>query len=84
MIQNHICFISRSNVKVNSKKYSVETDTLNYNSINKTSYFLGPTYIFSENNTIYCENGWYNNITNKSQFRENLYITNGKTTCKRR
>ena len=40
-------FYFKKNVKVNSKKYSVETDTLNYNSINKTSYFLGPTYIFS-------------------------------------
>ena len=52
-----MCFISRE--CCNSKKY-VETDTLNYNSINKTSYFLGPLYFLREN-TIYCENGWYNN-----------------------
>ena len=71
-------FNFKKNVKVNSQNYEVETDTLNYNSISKISYFLGPSYIYSNENTIYCENGWYDNILNKSQFQKNAYITNGK------
>ena len=47
---------------------------MNYNSKTEISYFFGPSYIFSENNTIYCENGWYNMLANISQFRKNAYI----------
>ena len=68
-------FNFKKNVRVNSQNYEVETDTLNYNSI-KISF---ATYVYSNDNTIYCENGWYDNILNKSQFQKNLHITKWKT-----
>ena len=68
-------FYFKKNVEVISINYTVETDTLNYNSESKTTFFLGPSYIYSNNNTIYCENGWYNTKTDIAQFRENAYIT---------
>ena len=48
---------------------------MHYNADCKVSYFFGPTEIRSDKNIIYCENGWYNSQSNKSQFRENATIT---------
>ena len=68
----------KDNVNVHSQKYRIETDTLHFNSKSKIAFFLGPSYIFSKNNTIYCENGWYNTDTDKSQFNKNAYIADQK------
>jgi lipopolysaccharide export system protein LptA len=46
-----------------------------YNSKTKVSFFQGPTTITSEENIIYCENGWYNTESNISQFQKNASIT---------
>ncbi len=71
-------FYFRKKVKLTNPKYRVETDSLNYDNIRETAYFMGPTYIYSEENTIYCENGWYDTRSDISQFNENASIDNGK------
>jgi len=55
----------------------METDTLNYGNISEIAYFKGPTFIYSDENIIYCENGWYDTQSDISQFNENAYLNNG-------
>jgi lipopolysaccharide export system protein LptA len=64
----------RHDVILVNPKYRMTCDTLRYNTLSKTAFFLGPTYIHSNDNVIYCENGWYNTETQKSNFRENSYL----------
>lgn len=75
-------FYFRDSVVLNNPKYRVETDTLNYSNLSEIAYFKGPTYIFSDANTIYCENGWYDTKKDISQFNENAYLDNGNQILK--
>ena len=72
-------FFFKESVVVNSPKNTMESDTLMYNTMSKTAYFLGPTIIKGTNdkNYIYCENGWYNTKTDVSRFSKNTLVVNG-------
>ncbi len=75
----HDLFFKKDVLLVNPR-YTMTGDTLRYNTINKTAYFLGPTYISSKNNLIYCENGWYNTDKQTSSFYKNAFLkTKGQT-----
>lgn len=74
---NNSFFYFRDSVVLENPRYRMETDTLNYGNISEIAYFKGPTYIYSDDNTIYCENGWYDTKTDISQFNENAYLNNG-------
>ena len=52
----------------------IECDTLHYNMESEIAYFYGPTTITSDFNFIYCEDGWYNTLTDKSEFSSNAYL----------
>lgn len=75
---NSSFFFFRDSVVLENPSYRMETDTLNYGNISEVAYFKGPTFIYSDENTIYCENGWYDTKTDISQFNENAYLNNGK------
>src|SRR5690554_1957232 len=75
---NNSFFYFRDSVVLENPDYRVETDTLNYGNLSEVAYFQGPTFIFSDENTIYCENGWYDTKSDVSQFNENAYLNNGK------
>ncbi len=79
---NNSFFYFRDSVVLNNPNYRVETDTLNYGNTTEIAYFEGPTFIFSDQNTIYCENGWYDTKRDISQFNENAYLDNGKQILK--
>ena len=64
----------RDSVRLNNPDYIMVSDTLQYNTISKTATFLGPTYIYSEENTIFCNYGWYNTKTETSQFSQGARI----------
>lgn len=69
-------FFFKDSVVVINPDYTMYSDTLKYNTITEVSYFLGPTDIISEENYIYCENGWYDTQKNISQFNKNAYLEN--------
>lgn len=71
-------FYFRDSVILLNPRYRVETDTLNYSDAREIAYFEGPTWIYSDENTIYCENGWYDTRLDISQFNENAYLDNGE------
>ncbi len=64
----------KDSVKVNNPEYTIESDTLEYSTNSKTSYFLGPTFIELENEEIYCESGFYNRTLEIGQFEENAVL----------
>jgi len=75
-------FFFRDSVVLNNPQYRVETDTLRYGNISEVAYFYGPTFIYSDANTIYCENGFYDTFNDISQFNKNAYIDNRKQVLK--
>lgn len=67
-------FFFKKEVVLVNPKYTIDSDTLMYNTNTRIAYFLGPTNIISKENKIYCENGWYNTKTDKSQFSKNSWM----------
>ena len=67
----------KKDVLLENPKYTSESDTLKYHTLNEVAYFVGPTKINSDNNYIYCENGWYNTKTDISQFNKSAYLWSG-------
>lgn len=64
----------KKEVQIDNPEYTIASDTLIYNTSSEVAYFVGPTSIKSDNNFIYCENGWYNTLTDISQFNKNAYL----------
>lgn len=67
----------KDSVLLNNPRYTMEGDTLKYNTITKTAYFFGPTTIDSkgtDSTLIFCNYGWYNTETEKSFFSNRAYI----------
>jgi lipopolysaccharide export system protein LptA len=65
----------KKNVVVTNPQYVIHTDTMNYNTKSKIVEFQGPTVIVSnENDSIYCEKGWYNTNNDISSFRQNAWL----------
>lgn len=71
-------FYFRKNVVLVNPDYTMNSDTLRYNTKNETSYFFGPTTIVSKSDFIYCENGWYDTKKDVAQFNRNAFILSGK------
>jgi len=71
----------KTDVVFNSPDYVITTDTLNYNVRTEIADFVGPTFIVNfENDTIYCERGWYNTNDSVAFFHQNAWIKSGSTT----
>ena len=74
-------FYFKKDVILNTPDYVIETDTLDYNVSTEIAYFVGPTLIVNiENDTIYCERGWYNTNDTVALFRQHAWIKSGSTT----
>jgi lipopolysaccharide export system protein LptA len=67
-------FHFKDSVRLINPDYTIETDTLEYNSETEITYFKGPTNILSDENLIYCENGWYDTKKNLSTYYNNAYL----------
>jgi len=70
-------FYFRKNVKLTNPQYVMDSDTLHYSTVTETAYFIGPTTITAKENKIYCENGYYNTKTDKSEFGKNARFESG-------
>lgn len=75
-------FQFRKDVELVNPEYTISSDTLRYSSNAEQAFFYGPTTINSEDTEIYCENGWYNTVSDLCQFNENALITSGSTIMK--
>jgi len=79
---NYKDFVAVKKVILTNPRYIMNSDTLKYNIDNETAFFFGPTTIVNDSNLIYCENGWYNTKTEKSQFSKNSYLKSKSQTLK--
>ncbi|HLG36248.1 MAG TPA: OstA-like protein [Bacteroidia bacterium] len=64
----------KTDVVLTNPRYVMQTDTMNYNTLSHTAFFVGPTTITSKENFIYCERGFYNTELEISGFTNNAYI----------
>ncbi|MEM9982830.1 MAG: OstA-like protein, partial [Bacteroidota bacterium] len=62
--------------------YTITSDTLQYNEVNKIAYFKGPTNIVSSNGNIYAEKGTYRTLTQVSNFSGRSEVENEKYILK--
>ncbi|MFZ4521566.1 MAG: OstA-like protein [Bacteroidales bacterium] len=69
-------FFFKDRVILNNPDYNMYSDTLMYNTVTETSYFYGPSHIISKDreDSIYCENGWYNTRLDVARFRDRARI----------
>jgi lipopolysaccharide export system protein LptA len=69
-------FFFKDKVIMLTPDYSMFSDTLMYNTVTETSYFFGPSHIISKDkqDSIYCENGWYNTRLDFARFRDRARI----------
>jgi len=74
---NYKVFSFKDSVILNNPDYTINTDTMDYDSEAHIAYFFGPTTILSDSSKIYCENGRYNTDLNVAQFNKNAYIYDG-------
>ncbi|MDP1622327.1 MAG: OstA-like protein [Bacteroidales bacterium] len=69
-------FFFKDKVIMINPDYNMYSDTLMYNTVTETSFFYGPSHIISKDkqDSIYCENGWYNTRLDVARFRDRARI----------
>ncbi len=70
--KNKYQFIDK--VKLNNPNYTLETNQLDFYSDNGHAYLYGPSTIKGDNNTIYCERGFYDTNQDLGYFIKNSKI----------
>lgn len=75
-------FVFTKNVTIESKDYTVFSDTLHFNTDTEIAYFYGPTKIVSDSNIITCDLGWYDTKNDISSFSKGATITTPKQQIK--
>ncbi len=74
-------FFFKDKVILINPEYTMNSDTLMYNTLTKTAFFFGPSHIISKDkaDSIYCENGWYNTHLDIARFRNRARIYHERT-----
>ena len=72
----------KDSVVAKNDKYTIFSDTLKYNTVSKVTNMLGPTFIVSDENIIYCEDGFYDTVNDVSVLKKNSYVEGKTSTIK--
>ena len=64
------------NVKLENPKFTLISDTLNYNTLTSMAEIVGPSNIDSGDNHIYSESGFYNTQTEEAILLDRSIVTN--------
>lgn len=64
----------KDSVVVTNPKYSIFSDTLKYKTTTEVASILGPTFIVSDDNVIYSEDGYYDTMNDKAQLQKKSYV----------
>lgn len=64
------------NVEAYNDDYTLESDTLIYNTVNGRIFIMGPTSIRDSANTLYAEDGWYDSKTGEAELMKNPRVYN--------
>lgn len=68
-------FYFADDVELINPEYTTYTDTMVYNTNTEISWFYGPTIIRGDENTIYCEYGWYDTGKDHAHLSQNTRMT---------
>lgn len=79
---NQDMFFFKDSVVVTTPDYKMYSDTMEYYTKKKITYFKGPTNILSEEDHLYAENGWYKTEEKKFQFNKNAWYQNKEKILK--
>ncbi len=71
-------FFFKDDVKLVNPEYTMDSDTLKYNTLTEIAHFFGPTTIISEENIIFCKNGWDDTKNDIAQFSREAFINNNE------
>ncbi len=71
-------FFFKDDVVLVNPEYTMESDTLKYNTVTETAYFFGPTTILSDENIIFCRNGWYDTRNDIARFSRDAHFSNNE------
>ena len=63
-------------VLLNSTSYTMDCDSLSYNTRKETVYFISRTHLVSEENTIYTSSGWYETKTDLATLVDDVELFN--------
>jgi len=77
VINDDMLFLFKDVVAVN-EKFTMNSDTVSYNTETKRIFINGPTTIRDSANTLYTENGWYDSNTGESELLKKPVISNEK------
>lgn len=72
-------FIFEKEVVLEHPKFTMLTDTLHYLTTTEIAHIYGPTYIESDENTIYSERGIYDTQKDLAWFWKNTWLENKET-----
>tara|TARA_R110002050_G_scaffold80768_1_gene172709 strand:- start:14612 stop:16132 length:1521 start_codon:yes stop_codon:yes gene_type:complete len=73
-------FFFKDSVRYDAKDYQVTSDTMQYNTKEDIVYFHGPTHVYSDSSSIYCESGWFDKPNKVSTFSQNVtMLSDGQT-----
>lgn len=64
----------KKEVKLRHPDYLLSSDTLKFNTVSQTAYFVSPTTIHSDSFDVYCESGYYNTRYDIAQFEKNARL----------
>lgn len=68
------------NVQLRNPSYKMDCDSLRYNASSSIAYFISPTRLISEENTIYTESGLYNTNADVTILHGNVVLTSKDQT----
>lgn len=72
-------FFFRDSVKVFGNNFRMTSDSLMYNSATELVRFFGHTRIDSDSATIFCQRGWYDTKTDKTQLTDSARLYKGSS-----
>lgn len=68
----------KDSVVVVDPRFSLRSDTLQFDTETKTVHFLGPTLISTDSSRVYCEGGFYDTENGLALFTDNAQYIKGK------
>ncbi len=72
----------KDSVVVTNPKYTIISDTLKYHTITEIASIVGPTFIHSDDNLIYSEDGYYDTKEDKAKLLKKGYVQSKENLLK--
>ncbi|MPL83685.1 LPS-assembly protein LptD [bioreactor metagenome] len=69
--------VFNDSVRLVNPKFTLYSDTLQYNTESKIATILGPSTIVSDSGTVYTSRGWYNTVENTSLLLDRSKVVSG-------